>query len=174
MREFADKEGTRWQVSLTVASAMRVRDLVSVVPPPMDEAEPAPSEPKPFDIIDASRIAETFQILRSNYATIGETLYAILLPQIEKREMARDDFLDRLSGESLDAGARAVEEEIIAFFPPRLRSMIAALARKMDELTEAVTAKATARVEAMELPGLPSGSVPESSESGPESGPSGS
>jgi hypothetical protein len=172
VKEFADKEGTRWQVSLTVASAMRVRDLVTVVPPPMDEGEAAPPGPKPFDLIDASRIAETFQILRSNYAAIGETLYAVLLPQIEKRELSREEFLDRLSGESLDAGARALEEEIVSFFPPRLRSMIAALARKMDELTEAVTAKAQETVEALAIPGTPSGSPPESSGSIPESGPS--
>lgn len=170
MREFADKEGIRWQVSLTVASAMRVRDLVRVIAPAADGE--APSE-KPFDLIDASKVAETFQVLRSNYAAIGETLYAVLLPQIEKREMTRESFLDRLSGESLDSGARALEEEIVDFFPPRLRSMIAALARKMNEMTEAVTAEATKQVEAMVLPGLPSGNPPASSESTPESGPSG-
>ena len=164
MKEFKDNDGTRWYLSLTVSSAARVRDLVRVTPPGGTE--------KAFDIIDASTVAETFQILRSNYAAIGETLYAILLPKIEERSLTKDQFLDKLSGESLDAGARAIEEEIVDFFPPRLRGMVNALLTKLRELTEAVVSKAEAEVMAMELPGESSGSVPASSESTPANGPS--
>lgn len=172
MREFRDNEGTRWQVSLTVASAARVRDLVRVTPPGVDGQ---PAAEKAFDIIDAAAVAETFQILRMNYAAIGETLYALLLPKINERGLSKEAFLDTLSGESLDAGARAIEEEIVDFFPPRLRGMVAALLRRMQELAEAVVTKAEADVLAMPLPlpGESSGSAPASSASTPATGPSG-
>lgn len=167
MREFRDNEGRPWHVSLTVSSAARVRDLVRVVPA-------AGGDPKPFDIIDAAAVAETFQVLRSNYSVIGESLYAILLPRIAEKGLTKEQFLDGLAGESLDAGARAIEEEIVDFFPPRLRGMVHALLTKMRELTEAVVSKAEADVMAMTLPGQSSGNVPGSSESTLESGPSGS
>lgn len=171
MREFKDNEGRRWQVCLTVASAARVRDLVRIVPPPVDGV----TQPeKAFDVIDAACVAETFQVLRSNYAAIGEALYAILLPKMEERGLSKEQFLDGLSGESLDAGARAIEEEIVDFFPPRLRGMVNALLTKMRELAEAVLTQAEKDVMAMELPGISSGTVPASSESTPEPGPSAS
>lgn len=170
MREFKDSEGRPWQVALTVASAGRVRDLVRVTPPPVDGAAEAE---RPFDIIDAARVAETFQILRTNYAAVGESLYAILLPKVQDRGLSKEQFLDGLSGEALDAGARAIEEEIVDFFPPRLRGMVGALRQKMLELAEAVVTKAEADVKAMSLSGMSSGPVPESSGSTPESGPSG-
>lgn len=170
MREFKDNEGRPWQVALTVSSAGRVRDLVRIVPPRNDAGDQLAE--KPFDIIDAASVAETFQVLRTNYAAIGETLYAILLPKIEERGLDRDRFLDALSGESLDAGARAIEEEIVDFFPPRLRGMVGGLLAKTRELLEAVTTKVEADLAVLALPGTTFGTVPEPSESTPENGPS--
>ena len=170
MREFRDDQGRPWHVSLTVSSAARVKDLVRVVPPPKSADEPAPTEPVPFDLIDAGDIARTFQILRSNFSALGETLYALLLPAVEKAGLTKDEFLDGLRGESLEHGGVAVEEELIGFFPPRLRGVVTSLAARMTELAEEVTRQAEA---ALRTPGPSSGSVPASSASTPESGPSG-
>ena len=169
MREFKDNEGRPWHVSLTVSSAKRVKDLVRVVLPPKSADEPAPTEPVPFDLIDAGEIARTFQVLRSNFSALGETLYAILLPQIIQKGLTQEQFLDGLRGESLEHGGVAVEEELIAFFPPRLRGVVTSLAARMTELAEEVTRQAEA---ALRTPGPSSGSVPASSASTPESGPS--
>ena len=168
MREFRDDQGRPWHVSLTVSSASRVKDLVRVTLPPREEGEPAPAEPVAFDLIDAGEIARTFQVLRSNFLAVGETLYAVLLPAIEKAGLSKEDFLDGLRGDSLEAGGKAIEEELIAFFPPRLRGVVSALAARMTELAAEVTTKAE---EAL-TPGKSSGSAPESSASTPASGPS--
>lgn len=168
MREFRDDQGRPWHVSLTVSSAARVRDLVRVVPPPRTADEPAPTEPVPFDLIDAGEIARTFQVLRSNFAAVGETLYALLIPQIDEKGLTREQFLDGLRGESLEAGGLAIEEEIIGFFPPRLRGVVSSLAARMTELTAEVTRQAEAALTS----GGSSTSAPGSSESTPESGPS--
>jgi hypothetical protein len=168
MREFRDNEGRPWRVSLTVASAARVRDLVRVVLPPKGEGDPAPSEPVPFDLVDAGEIPRTFQVLRSNFAAVGETLYALLIPQIDEKGLSREQFLDGLRGESLEAGGLAIEEEIIGFFPPRLRGVVSSLAARMTELAEEVTRQAEAALTS----GGSSTSAPGSSESTPESGPS--
>lgn len=169
MREFKDNEGRPWHVSLTVSSASRVKDLVRVVLPPKSADEPAPTEAVPFDLIDAGEIARTFQVLRSNFSALGETLAALLLPQIIQKGLTKEQFLDGLKGESLEQGGLAVEEELVAFFPPRLRGVVTALAARMTELAETVTKQAEA---ALQTPGPSSGSAAESPDSTPTTAPS--
>jgi hypothetical protein len=120
-------------------------------------------------LIDAGEIARTFQVLRSNFSALGETLYAILLPAIEKAGLTKEEFLDALRGDSLEQGGLAVEEELVSFFPPRLRGVVTALAARMTELAETVTKQAEA---ALQAPGPSSGSVPESPDSTPTIAPS--
>ena len=169
MREFRDDQGGRWQVSLTVSSAARVKDLVRVVLPPKSADEPAPTEAVPFDIIDAGEIARTFQVLRSNFSALGETLAALLLPQIIQKGMSKEDFLDALRGDSLEQGGLAVEEELVSFFPPRLRGVVTALAARMTELAETVTKQAEA---ALLTPGPSSGNAAALPDSTPTTAPS--
>ena len=169
MREFRDHEGRPWHVSLTVSSAARVKDLVRVVLPPKSADEPAPTEAVPFDIIDAGEIARTFQVLRSNFSALGETLYAILFSQIEQKGLTKEQFLDGLKGESLEQGGLAVEEELVSFFPPRLRGVVTALSARMTELAETVTKQAEA---ALQTPGPSSGNAAASPDSTPTTAPS--
>ena len=169
MREFRDHEGRPWHVSLTVSSAARVKDLVRVVLPPKSADEPAPTEAVPFDIIDAGEIARTFQVLRSNFSALGETLAALLLPQIVQKGLTKEQFLDGLKGESLEQGGLAVEEELVGFFPPRLRGVVTALSARMTELAETVTKQAEA---ALQTPGPSSGNAAASPDSTPTTAPS--
>ena len=169
MREFRDDQGGRWQVSLTVSSAARVKDLVRVVLPPKTADEPAPTEAVPFDLIDAGEIARTFQVLRSNFSALGETLAALLLPQIIQKGLSKEDFLDALRGDSLEQGGLAVEEELVSFFPPRLRGVVTALSARMTELAETVTKQAEA---SLLTHGPSSGSAAESPASSPTTEPS--
>lgn len=169
MREFRDDQGRPWHVALTVSSAARVKDLVRVVLPPKTADEPAPTEAVPFDLIDAGEIARTFQVLRSNFSALGETLAALLLPQIIQKGLTKEDFLDALRGESLEQGGLAVEEELVSFFPLRLRGAIAALSARMKELADQMIDNAEAAIRA---PGPSSGNASASPDSTPITAPS--
>lgn len=177
MREFRDDQGRPWQVALTIGSVLRVRDMVTI-----DVVDEATGErrPQPFDLADAGQITNTFQVLRSQFAKAGEVLYALLVKQIEDRKLTREDFLDGLRGDSLEAATKALEAELVDFFPPRLRTMVGLLAAKMTEVADEMLNKAesslkAATVESLAAPsGMPSGRPPESLESSPESGPSAS
>jgi hypothetical protein len=169
MREFRDDQGRPWHVALTVSSAARVKDLVRVVLPPKSADEPVPTEAVPFDLIDAGEIARTFQVLRSNFSALGETLAALLLPQIIQKGLTKEEFLDALRGESLEQGGLAVEEELVGFFPPRLRGVVTSLSARMTELADEVTKQAE---EALRTPGPSSGSVPALPDSIPTTAPS--
>jgi len=169
MREFRDDQGRPWQVALTVAAARRVRDNVTV------EAE---GQKVPFDIVDVASISTTMQVLRGQYTTLAEALYYVLVAQVEAKGLTQDQFLDGLRGDSLDAGAKALEAELIDFFPERLRRMVGLLAAKMDEASSELMAKAEKAMseatvsDLLEASGTPSTRPQESSESIPENGPS--
>lgn len=170
MREFRDDQGRPWQVALTVAAAMRVKDCVVV------EIE---GQKRPFDLVDVASISNTMQILRGQYTTIAETLYAILVRQVEEKKLTKEEFFDGLRGDALEGAARVLEQELIDFFPQRLRKMVGLLAAKMDEASAELMSRAEAAMESattsdlLAQSGTQSGRPPESSASIQESGPSG-
>ena len=173
MREFKDDQGRPWQVALTVASALRIRDNVTIEVVDEDSGE---RKAVPFDLVDAANISQTFQVLRSQYAKIGEILYAMLTKQVETKGLTREDFLDGLRGDSLDAAIKVLEQELVDFFPQRLRKMIGLLASKMDEVQNEMLGRAEAGLEKATVESLAGasgtqfGKPPESSESIPASG----
>jgi hypothetical protein len=174
MREFKDDEGRPWRLALTVAAALRVRDLVTVTVDELDgEGQPTGKKAtRPFDLVDIGTIT---QVIRNQYATVGEVLYAILVAQVEERKMTKVEFLDGLRGDALDAGVTALEQELVDFFPLRLRKMVSLLAAKMSEVTGELLDQAEAGLATMSaatLSGTRSGRQPASSESTLESGPS--
>jgi hypothetical protein len=135
-------------VALTVAAADRVRGLVSLdiaddVEQP-DGSVVRQSRTVPFDIIDAGSITRTLEVLRSNYGKIGEVLYATCRQQVEDKKLTREQFLDGLRGDALEAGLKALEAELVDFFPKGLRSMVGLLVAKMDEVSAELMAKAEA------------------------------
>jgi hypothetical protein len=180
MKEFRDDQGRPWMVAITVAAAERVRGLVTVdVTEDVEQSDGSVSRQTrkaPLDIIDTSSIANTLQILRSQYGTVGEVLYAICRKQCEDKKISREDFLDGLRGDAIEAGVKAIEEELVDFFPPRLRKMVGLLATKMDEVAAEMLGQAEARMQAataaslLEQSGTQSTRPPESSASTQESG----
>lgn len=167
MREFRDDQGRPWQVALTVAAAVRVKDNVTV------EVE---GKKLPFDIVDVASISTTMQVLRGQYTTLAEALYYVLVAQVQAKGLTKEQFLDGLRGDALDAGAKALEAELIDFFPERLRRMVGLLAAKMDEASAELMAKAEKAMseatvsDLLEASGTPSTRPQESSESIPASG----
>lgn len=181
MKEFKDDEGRPWRLALTCASAARVKDLVRVevaeeVPQP-DGSVKHETRSVPFDLIDTANIGRTLEVLRGQYGTIGETLYAILIKQVDEKKLSKEQFLDGLRGDALDAAAKALEAELVDFFPLRLRKMVGLLVAKMDELTTELLGRSEAGLQAatpetlLAQSGMPSGKPPESSASIPADGP---
>lgn len=145
-REFRDDQGRPWLLALTCEAAKRVKASVSIV----NEQ----GKTVPFDIIDTAAINQTIAVLRSQYLVIGETLAAILARQIEERGLTPEQFLDGLRGDALGDAAKALEDEVIDFFPLAKRKMIAMLAAKLEEVQAAMMLKAEAQLEAASVDAL--------------------
>lgn len=177
MREFKDNEGRPWRLALTVAGVLRVRDMVTVTVDELNaEGQPTGAKiTKQLDLGDVGTITQTLQVIRNHYATVGEVLYAILVAQVEERKLTKDEFLEGLRGDALDAGVTVLEQELVDFFPLRLRKMIGLLAAKMSEVTGELLDQAEAGLQnltASALPGKPSGKPQEYLAFTQENGPS--
>lgn len=169
-------------VALTVAAAERVRGLVTIdVTEDVDQPDGSvkrQTRAVPFDLIDAGTIGKTLEVLRTNYTKIGEILYAICRGQVEERKLTKEQFLDGLRGDSLEAAQLALEQELVDFFPPGLRKMVGLMASKIREMADEVMTNAEAELQkttAADLlarSGTPSGNVPGSLGSTPANGPS--
>lgn len=182
MREFKDDEGRPWRLVMTVGAAARVRDLVQI--DVTDDEEQSDGTVKrvdrriPFDMIDVASIGRALEVIRSRYTTVGEVLYAILCRQVDERQLTREQFLDGLRGDALESAQKALEEELVDFFPLRLRRMIGQLVARMDELQAELASRAEAQLEQTTVDsllapsGMPSTRPPAFSESIPPSGPS--
>lgn len=180
MKEFRDDQGRPWMVALTVASADRVRGLVTIdITEDVDQPDGTvkrQSRTVPFDLIDAGNINRTLEVLRLNYGKIGEILYAICRGQVDERKLTKEQFLDGLRGDSLEAAQLALESELVDFFPPGLRKMVGLMAARIREMAATVMSQAEASLETMTAAdllarsGTPFTSVPGSSASTPETG----
>jgi hypothetical protein len=138
-REFRDDQGRPWLVSLSVESAKRVKASVQIVNEHGKQV--------PFDLIDTATINQTITVLRSQFIVVGDVLCAMLDKQLEDRGLTREQFLDGLRGDALDAGRKIVEDELIDFFPNSLRKMIRLMAQKMTEVHQVMMDRAEAQLE---------------------------
>ena len=183
MKEFRDDQGRPWMVALTVASADRVRGLVTIdVTEDVDQPDGSvkrQTRQVPFDLIDAGTINRTLEVLRNNYGKIGEILYAICRGQVEERKLTKEQFLDGLRGDSLEAAQQAIESELVDFFPPGLRKMVGLMVAKVREMAATLMGQAEAELETTTVAellarsGTQSTNVPASLASTPANGPSG-
>lgn len=141
--EFKDSLNRSWTVALTVASAKRVLALVKV----KDES----GQLSPFDLIDAGSISLTMTVLSSRYLAVCETMYALVKPQVEKLGLNEGQFYEGLTGDALADATKVIEDELINFFPPRLRKVVGTMFRKGAEVQAEVYDKAEADLEKMDV-----------------------
>jgi hypothetical protein len=154
MKIVKDNEGRPWQIAISAASAMRVEEAVKVtvhreVEKP-DGAKVVETMTVPFAIADISKIAETLTILRSGYLSTAATLWAIVQPQAVEKGITRDQFLEALTGDSLQAMSAALVDELFEFFPPGQRPMLRTLKEKLDDVADSLIRTAEKRLEELD------------------------
>lgn len=111
---FKDSEGREWYVKLTVGSVDRVLDLCQV------------------DLYEQDDWAKVLKDPRIACAVLG----AVLIPEIEKRQLTIENFRDSLDGDAAFAGIAALHEAIVNFTPPALRATRKKILDKVNETIE--------------------------------------
>jgi hypothetical protein len=122
MHSFKDTEGRAWTVRVDVAGVKRVRALAGV------------------DLMEAAtRGAEALGELLADPVKVCDTLYALCLPEAERRGVTDEDFGRALCGDEIEAAAHALAAGLVDFFPARsrepLRKYLAAVRGLQDRLS---------------------------------------
>src|SRR4030042_992897 len=155
MKTFTDAAGRTWTLSLTLGTAMTVKEALGV-----DLLQPEAGEPP----------------LRTRLGTdemlLGEGLCAMLAGQFETHKVTAADVRNSFDGQTLLAAQEAFYEEMIGFFCSRGRNDRAkAVAKQMAMIDAAVTAVET-RIDGIDVEatirGAMSGDSPEASGSTPD------
>jgi len=154
MRPFKDASGKPWELSITVASAKRVRDQVGV---------------RLYDLIDdgAKKLGE----LLADPITFTEVVYYLCR---ESGKLTPEEFCENFVGDTLLAATDAFVEELIDFFQdPKARATLRKMTAKGKLLKTALLERADRQIDQIDPELLAanwkplSGASPDSSDSTP-------
>ena len=155
MKAFTDRAGRSWTVTLTLGTAMTVKEQLGV-----DLLQPEAGDPP------------LLTRLGTDEMLLGEVLCAMLQQQFETQGVTAEEVRNGFDGQTLLAAQKAFYEELIDFFQSRGRTDRAkAVAKQVKMIDAAVTAVGT-RIDALDIDqtiaGAMSGESPEALASTPE------
>jgi len=148
MKAFTDRAGRNWTITLTLGTAMTVKEQLGI-----DLLQPEAGDPP------------LLTRLGTDEMLLGEVLCAMLQQQFEAQGVTAEDVRNGFDGQTLLAAQRAFYEELIDFFQSRGRTDRAkAVAKQVKMIDAAVTAVET-RIDALDIDrtiaGAMSGESPE-------------
>ena len=155
MKAFTDKASRNWTITLTLGTAMTVKQQLGV-----DLLQPEAGDPP------------LLTRLGTDEMLLGEVLCAMLQQQFDTQGVTADDVRNAFDGQTLLAAQKAFYEELIDFFQSRGRTDRAkAVAKQVKMIDAAVTAVGT-RIDALDIDqtiaGAMSGESPEALASTPD------
>jgi hypothetical protein len=148
MRTFKDNNGIEWLLSINIQQVKRVRALAGV-----DLMEVGVGK---LDVI-------------ADYIRMVDVLFVLCKKQAEERQIDDAKFAAGMGGDSIEFAQDALMEELIDFFPPRQRKLLAEIWEKTKKVADEAATKAMEKMAAIDFPlsknsGDGSGPVPGSSE----------
>lgn len=142
MKTFTDTAGRSWSISLTLGSAMAVKDRLGV-----DLLQPEVGNPP---LLTRLGTDELF---------LGEVLCVLLEDQFEKHEMTEKDVRLAFDGKTLLAAQDAFYAELIDFFQNRGRTDRSTAAAKQQAIIRRATQAVTTRIDGMDVDKMVSGAM---------------
>ena len=134
MRIFSDASGRDWQIALTLGSAARVKDALSV-----DLLQPESGDPPLLTRLGTDELL------------LGEVICCLLGDQFEKHKVTAEEVSDSFDGKTLLAAQSAFYEELIDFFLNRGRGDRAKMVAAQAKVIEVAVKAAEARIDAMDV-----------------------
>ncbi len=155
MRIFKDSKGREWSISLTLGSAMMIKDRLG-----LDLLQPEMGDPPVLTRIGTDEML------------LGEVICAFLSDQFGKYDLDEQGVKAAFDGETLLAAQKAFYGELADFFRNRGRADRVKAIEKQELLIDAAIAANEARIDSFDVEetirGMTSGESPEASDSTPE------
>ena len=130
MKVFKDKTGREWELALTIATAMDVKDKLGV-----DLLQPEAGEPPLITRIGTDEML------------LAEIILCLIVEQIEARGVSERDIRKAFDGVTILAAQRAFYEELVDFFRSRGREDRARAVEKQTLLIDQGIRMMQARIE---------------------------
>ena len=134
MKQFCDKTGRSWTISLTLGTAIEVRDKLGV-----DLLQPEQGDPSLLTRLGTDEIM------------LGAVICALLGDQFEKHGVTDTEVRDSFDGSTLLAAQKAFYEELVDFFQSRGRTDRARAVLAQMKVIEAAIRAADSRIEAIDI-----------------------
>lgn len=135
MRAFVDASGKSWPVAVNVEALRRARDLAAT---------------DLMGVLSGPLLTD----LARDYVLLCDVLFAVLKPEADRRGVAREEFSEAMSGESLDAGLDALLGELADFFPPPSRTRLTmawGLAKQLREIESRIAERRLSAINIEEI-----------------------
>lgn len=133
MKTFADSEGRKWNLSLTIAAAKRVRGLLGVNLLDLDQGDPP-----------------LLTRLGTDVMLLVDVVFCLVKPQADAEGISDEQFGAALGGEAVLAAQTAFYEELVDFFRQCGRGHLARAAEKQVEIMAAATEAGERRIDAVD------------------------
>jgi len=148
MKAFTDRAGRSWTITLTLGTAMTVKEQLGV-----DLLQPEAGDPP------------LLTRLGTDEMLLGEVLCAMLQQQFETQGVTADEVRNGFDGQTLLAAQKAFYEELIDFFQSRGRTDRAKAVAKQVKMIDAAVVAVETRIDALDIDrtiaGAMSGESPE-------------
>jgi len=148
MKAFTDRAGRSWTITLTLGTAMAVKEQLGV-----DLLQPEAGDPP------------LLTRLGTDEMLLGEVLCAMLQQQFETQGVTAEEVRNGFDGQTLLAAQKAFYEELIDFFQSRGRTDRAKAVAKQVKMIDAAVVAVETRIDALDIErtiaGAMSGESPE-------------
>ena len=148
MKIFNDKDGNKWEIALTLDSAIRVKDALGV-----DLLQPEQGDPPLITRLGTDELL------------LGQVICTLLGDQFQKNNVSEADVRRAMDGETIMKAQKAFYEEMVDFFQSRGREDRAKAVAKQMELISLAVAKLAEKIDTIDaeqtIRGAMSGKLPE-------------
>jgi len=119
MQHFKDNADGEWQISIDAPLIKQCRQDCGV------------------DLVDAEGEAKAFDRLATDPCLLVDTLWVLCRKQAEAKQVAQDQFAERITGDALERATDAMLAAIADFFPKRRAALLRTVAAKAQTLRAA-------------------------------------
>ena len=132
MKSFNDNAGRTWTVQINVDAIKRVRDLVNV---------------NLLEVVDGKLLER----LISDPILLCDVIYALCKVDADQKNISDVDFGRAMGGDAIETATTALLEELVDFFPPARRKLLAKALGKLRALEIAAIKAVDAKLDSAEL-----------------------
>ena len=118
MKTFKDSKNVSWDISITVGTIKRIKDITGI------------------DVFEESaKQKNIFITVSEDPILLCNILYAICKPQADERKITDEQFGESMGGDAIEHATNCFIEELIDFFPSAKRPAFRKMTEKITEMT---------------------------------------